>query len=316
LLNRNPSDNHRPAVEQAQDERGRRLLQEARGLRGLTPDQVGRIASRLEAAVAPERRRRLVPVAATLVVLLSAGTALAWATGTLQRLPVVRALFSLRAPASRAPRPSAGAGPALPSTGVAAPIEPPTVASPDDLEAIEPSGGADMTASPARRRGGLAHPAAGPHERRDQMAPVAAPISAAAPRTSASAAPDSLIVREGESFAAVLRRWRRDHDGQAALAALDLHDRGFVGGQMALESRLLRVEILLFERRDHDALAILDVLPLGKVNLPRGRELLTVRGELRVKAGRCDDGRADLLAVLGGSGILAQRARNALTYCP
>ncbi len=85
---------------------------------------------------------------------------------------------------------------------------------------------------------------------------------------------------------------------------------------MALESRLLRVEILLSEHRDHDALAILDGLPLGKVNLPRGRELLTVRGELRVKASRCDDGRADLAAVLGGSDILAERARNALTHCP
>ena len=316
MLNRNPSDNHRAALEQAQDDRGRRLLQEGRGLRGLTPDQVQRIASRLEAAVAPARRRRLVPVAATLVVLLSAGTALAWATGTLQRLPLVRALFSLHSPASRAPRPSAGAPPALRSTGVAAPIELPTVASADGLEATAPSGWANMAAPPARRRGVLAHPAPGPHERRDQIAPVPSPIAAAAPRTSAPEAPDSPIVREGESFATVLRRWRRDHDGQAALAALDLHDRSFPGGQMALESRLLRVEILLFEHRDHDALAILDGLPLGKVSLPRGGELLTVRGELRIKAGRCDDGRADLAAVLGGSEILAERARNALTHCP
>ena len=216
--------------------------------------------------------------------------------------------------AHRAPR--RVSPPALRSTGVAAPIEPPTVASADGLEATAPSGWANMAAPPARRRGVLAHPAPGSGERRDQIAPVPSPIPADAPRTSAPEAPDSPIVREGESFATVLRRWRRVHDGQAALAALDLHDRSFVRGQMALESRLLRVEILLFEHRDHDALAILDGLPLGKVSLPRGGELLTVRGELRVKAGRCDDGRADLAAVLGGSDILAERARNALTHCP
>ena len=316
MLNRNPSDNHRAALEQAQDDRGRRLLQEARGLRGLTPDQVRRIAFRLEAAVAPVRRRRLVPVAATLVVLLSAGTALAWATGTLQRLPVVRALFSLHSPASPAPRPSEGARPAFRSTDVAAPSEQPTGAGLDHLEPTAPSGWANMAAPPARRLGVLAHLAPGPRERRDQLAPVPSPIPAAAPRANVPAAPDSPIVREGESFATALRRWRRDRDGQAALAALDLHDRSFPGGQMALESRLLRVEILLSEHRDQDALAILDGLPLGKANLPRGRELLTVRGELRVKASRCEDGRADLAAVLGGSDILAERARNALTHCP
>jgi len=84
---------------------------------------------------------------------------------------------------------------------------------------------------------------------------------------------------------------------------------------MALESRLLRVEILLSAGRDPEALAVLDQLALGKGNVPRGRELLTVRGELRIKAGRCDDGRADLGSIEGGTDGLAERARNALTYC-
>jgi len=84
---------------------------------------------------------------------------------------------------------------------------------------------------------------------------------------------------------------------------------------MALESQLLRVEILLSEGRDREALAVLDQLALGKGNVPRGRELLTVRGELRIKAGRCDDGRADLGSIGGGTDGLAERARNALTYC-
>lgn len=306
MLNRNPSDDHRATLDQAQDERGRRLLQDARGLRGLTPDQVRRIASRLEAAAVPARRRRLVPVAATLGVLLSAGTALAWATGTLPRLPVVGALFSLHSPGARAPRPPAGVRAAPRSTGVAAPVEQPAVAISGDPEATAPSRAANTAAPPVRRRGVLARPAPGPDGPREQIPSVSSPTPA----------PDNPIVREGESFATALRRWRRDHDSQAALAALDLHDRSFPGGQMALESRLLRVEILLSEHRDHDALAILDGLPLGQVNLPRGRELLTARGELRIKAGRCADGRADLAAILGGSDSLAERARNALTHCP
>ena len=316
MLNRNPSDNQGATVDEAQDERGRRLLQKARGLRGLGHDQVRRIASRLQAEGAPARRRRLVPIVATLAVLLSAGTAFGWATGTLQRLPLVGALFTLHSAGSRA-----GTRPAPGSLRVAPPAEQPTVAGSDDVAA---SRAAHMAAPPARRRGVFGHPALGPQpqpqpqpdDERDRIASSSSPIPAAVPRTGTPVAPDNPIVREGESFATVLRGWRRDHDGQAALAALDLHDRTFPGGQMALESRLLRVEILLAEHRDRDALAILDGLPLGKVNLPRGRELLTVRGELRVRAGRCDDGRADLAAVLGGSDILAERARNAITHCP
>jgi len=127
--------------------------------------------------------------------------------------------------------------------------------------------------------------------------------------------PDNPIAQEGESFARVLRSWRRDHDGRAALSALDLHDGRFSSGQMGLESRLLRVEILLSLGRDGAALALLDRLALGKGQVPRGRELLTVRGELRIKAGRCPDGRADLAAIGDGTDVLAERARNALTHC-
>jgi hypothetical protein len=127
--------------------------------------------------------------------------------------------------------------------------------------------------------------------------------------------PDNPIAQEGESFANVLRSWRRDHDGRAALSALDLHDGRFARGQMALESRLLRVEILLSQGRDGQALALLDRLALGNALVPRGRELLTVRGELRIKAGRCDDGRADLASIGDGTDAFAERARNALTHC-
>ena len=316
MLNRNPSDNHRAALEQAQDDRGRRLLQEARGLRGLTPDQVRRIASRLEAAVAPVRRRRLVPVAATLVVLLSAGTALAWATGTLQRLPAVRALFSLHSPASPAPRRSAGARPALRSIDVAAPSEQPTGASPDDLEATAPSGwanrprprpaGAGFSPTPPpgpvsgairlplfRRRSRRPRPR--PARRRRRTAPSCErenplPLSFGAGAEITMAKPRwPLSISTIAAFPAA--RWRSSHDCCAwRFSCPSIATTTRSPFSMAYRS--------------------------AKGSLPRGRELLTVRGELRIKAGRCDDGRADLAAVLGGSDILAERARNALTHCP
>ena len=127
---------------------------------------------------------------------------------------------------------------------------------------------------------------------------------------------ESPIAREGESFANVLRRWRQDHDGAAALAGLDIHERNFTDGQLALESRLLRVEVLLAEHREREALAILDRLPVDRGNVPRGRELVTLRGELRINAGRCQDGRADLVSIGGGADALADRARHALARCP
>ncbi len=125
--------------------------------------------------------------------------------------------------------------------------------------------------------------------------------------------PENPLVAEGKSFAAVLSLWHQAADGPAALAALSAHEHRFPAGQMTLEARLLRAEILLAGHREAEALAILDKVSLG--NVPRGRELRTVRGELRVKAGRCADGRADLDAIARGSDALAVRAQNALNYC-
>jgi hypothetical protein len=320
LLNRNPFDEDRAAPEKAEEkaqgDRALRLLHGVRHLRGLTPGQVRRIASRLDAAVVPVRRRSLLPVLAILALLLSAGTAVAWTTGALRRLPAMRGLFTSTRIARRPPSPSLSPSPSVAGAGVR-PIE---IATPEaqaptaDLEEPEAS-------RPPRRPDVPA--SVPPGRRRASHAPAALAVRqgpAASRESSKLPAPTSLmdgnpIAREGESFAKVLRSWRRDHDGRASLSALDLHDHGFARGQMALESRLLRVEILLSEGRDRDALALLDSLALGKGNVPRGRELLTVRGELRIKAGRCGDGRADLASIGGGTDGFAERARNALTYC-
>jgi hypothetical protein len=314
LLHPNPSDEARAAPEKAeekaQEERARRLLHGVRNLRGLTPEQVRRIASRLDAAVVPARRRSLLPVLAILALLLSAGTAVAWTTGTLRRFPAVRALFTSTRIARRPPSP-AMAGVAVRPIEIAAPKEQAPTADLEALEASKPPRREDRPASvpPGHRRASIARAALAARQE-----PAASRESSKLPTTT-PLMPDNPIAREGESFANVLRSWRRDHDGRAALSALDLHDRDFASGQMALEARLLRVEILLSEGRDREALALLDRLALGKGNVPRGRELLTVRGELRIKAGRCDDGRADLASIGGGTDDFAERARNALTYC-
>jgi hypothetical protein len=85
---------------------------------------------------------------------------------------------------------------------------------------------------------------------------------------------------------------------------------------MQTEARLLRAEILLQEGREPESLALLDSLPLSE--LPRGRELLTVRGELRVKYGRCPEAKRDLERVLSTNtrDTLARRAARAMGLCP
>ena len=145
---------------------------------------------------------------------------------------------------------------------------------------------------------------------------VAATAEGATVPAPPSAASPSPIVAESRSFASALELWHRAHDAAAALKALDAHERRFPSGQILLEARLLRTEILLASGRDADALALLD--PLSLAGLPRARELRTVRGELRIKLGRCADGKADLQAVLaaGTADPLAQRARHGIAACP
>jgi len=326
LLNRNPFDQDRAALgktgEEARDERGLRLLHRVRSPRGLTSEQVRRIASRLDATVLPVRRRSLLPVLAAVALLLSAGTAAAWATGTLPRLPVVGALFTRPPNVPRSPAVAMARAPIRPLEVAAPKEQAPPASVPDEIGGLEGTEGSQ----PRRREGGPASLApAGRRRASPSPAPPATrprPTAPQEPPTVPSTVPgttplavDSPIARESESFANVLRSWRRDHDDRTAMSALDLHDRLFASGQMALESRLLRVEILLSRGSNREALALLDRLSLGKGNVPRGPELLTVRGELRIKAGRCDDGRADLASIAAGSDGLAQRARNALTHC-
>lgn len=124
------------------------------------------------------------------------------------------------------------------------------------------------------------------------------------------------MLAESRSLSAAVGRWHLDHDAKAALAALDVHQRRFPSGRLSLESTLLRAEILLQLGREREALVLLDGVSLG--GLPRGRELQTVRGELRIKHGRCADGRRDLDDVLAkdASDGFGRRATHAISLCP
>ena len=187
-------------------------------------------------------------------------------------------------------------------TGVAADVRKPVVAE-----------SAPRLAPPATTTAATTSP---PPATPGATSPPAAPVPAAAEVPAPAPAVPSQIVAESRSFAAALGRWNRNHDAHAALAALDAHERRFPDGEIRLEAQLLRAEILLAGGREREGLALLDPLPLA--GLPRARELRTVRGELRVKLGRCPEGKTDLDTVLaeGAADALAQRARQALSACP
>lgn len=84
---------------------------------------------------------------------------------------------------------------------------------------------------------------------------------------------------------------------------------------MQWAARLLRAEILLQLGREREGLGLLDGVSLS--GIPRGRELATVRGELRIKYGRCAEGRRDLDAVLAKDATdeLGRRAARAISLC-
>ena len=126
----------------------------------------------------------------------------------------------------------------------------------------------------------------------------------------------SPIAEESRSFASVIEPWHRTRDASTTLTLLDAHEGRYPHGVMQVESRVLRAEIYLAQGREHQALSVLDTMSLA--GLPRARELHAVRGELRIKAGRCAEGRRDLDEVLakGVADSLAKRAASAISHCP
>lgn len=315
------------------EERSLEFLREGGRLRGLSTTQIARIAARLQEPTARafrgKRRPAWVAVLAAALLVVVAGTALAWVTNSIDRLPVVGkleklgplgALFGARARSRlsppgppRATSPTTGSSDAQPSSS----IPRARMVQPDEPEDVAPQN-ADTLVRAIGQVPESSHRSNVP-PRRIARADDGA-LRAAVPRFEAAPATplprpvqERPIVAEAQSFALVLERWRTQRDARAALASLDAHERRFSRGAMALEARLLRVEVLLSERRSQEALRVLDRLSLDEV--PRSRELRTLRGELRAELERCADARADLASITTEGDALARRAQRALSRC-
>jgi hypothetical protein len=265
------------------------FLQEARSRVGLTQAEIAAMEKRLLAQGHPRRGVRLVPVLAALAVLFVAGTVMALAGGWRPRAPFASLMGSQnetsRGP-SRRPAKARAQGSAVPGLPPAEALQPaPT----------SPEPRPQPTPRRLARWGNSSFPVAEVKE----VAP-----------------PEGQLSIEARSLADALERWRHDGKAEVALALLTAHERRYPNGALWVESRVARAEILLVLSRRDQALAVLDSLTLE--NLPRARELQTLRGELRAQAGRCQDARADLGRVVSstGSDELGKRASRALLACP
>ena len=334
------------------------FLRRGRSLHGLSPMQFRRIESRLGRNASPRRGRRWVLAFASMGLILVAGSAVAHVMDlsrlpligslfpahqsspapqaprpqnrSLRASPPAAAAIGASSPAPPAVAPAPPAvAPSVPTTRTVLehrPTAAPTAHPSRSLSRINVASGEAPTPYLANAHGpGPSREPAAPDWRAGGVASVVPPPAAwpqepALPRSTVSSARqiqvEDPLLSESRSLSAAVAEWHRDHSAPAALAALDTHEHRFPGGQMQLEASLLRAEILLQQGREREGLALLDGLPLS--GLPRGRELQTVRGELRIKYGRCPDGRRDLDHVLAKNSAddLGRRAARALALCP
>ena len=317
---------------------GLAFLHQARPIRVLRPSEVERIARRLGRRDHSRRRTLLWPAMAAFGLVLIAGTTLAVAKGGLHSLPIVGPLFGpLFAPgpstgeskSSKHRRPGVSkAALDRPSVTSASAIAPAVQPIPAPSENVPAPNGELVRAplpEPVTTVGPATHPVRPAHPYPRNVSLVAhgglrerAP--AAQLPASSMPAPASeekkTIAEESRSFASVIEPWHRTRDAGTTLTLLDAHERRYPSGHMQLESRVLRAEIYLAQGRERESLSVLDTLSLA--GLPRARELHAVRGELRIKAGRCTEGRQDLDEVLakGVADSLAKRAASAISHCP
>jgi hypothetical protein len=315
-------------VDARSEQQGLAFLHQARKVRDLDPARVERIALRLGRPGVRPRRALLWPTLAAACLVLLAGATLAVAQGGFSALPIVGSLFSPSPALAPATSPRRGSLPRR--TGSAAerhqpaetrhaepslaplPPEPPPSQQPRALLPQPP---------PALQPSKVMVPTPSFREQPDKVEP---PVARPYPGDGAHARPaeaplpeaDDTIVAESRAFAEVIESWRRQHEAGTALLVLDAYERRYPMGHMLLEARVLRAEIYLAQGQNDAALTVLDAMALS--GLPRARELQTVRGELRVKAGRCREARADLGDVLEKNlnDALAGRATRALSRCP
>jgi hypothetical protein len=265
------------------------FLHQARPTSGLSESQIAAIADGLFRERPVRWMLRLAPALTIVVACLLAGTVTAVVGGW--RLPLTG-----RAPAQGNPQ----ASPARARTRHAP--TPRSEAAAQPLPFPESSAGADGPAiATTARPAGVSRRNPRPESILPQPTP---PLE------------ESRLSSEARSLADALTRWRRDNQAESALALLAAHDRRFPQGALAAESKVARAEILLTLGRQGEALFALDRLAL--TGLPRARELQTIRGELRARAGRCSEARRDLSAVMAVTSAddLGRRAARATAQCP
>jgi hypothetical protein len=274
------------------------FLDQARDTVGLTDAEVGAIERRLVRKHRAGDVIRFWPAFAAAAVLLVGGSVMALVGPWRPRLPFVGGA------ADTSPSKPAGPRPKLAPSHVATVAEP-TSAVPEPARA---QAAAEAPLGP--------EPAVEPHVPSRRASRQESPSSVPPSSLHESGPKDSPLSAEARSLADALARWRRDKKGEAALKLLDAHDRRFAQGALSVESRVARAEILLALARRDQALAVLD--SLGLAQLPRAREMETVRGELRAEAGRYREARVDLQHVLQStpSDELGRRAKAALGRCP
>ena len=315
---------------------GLAFLHRARQVRLLRPSEVERIARRLARRDHSRRRALLVPAVAAFGLVLVAGATFAVAKGGLGSLPIVGPFLG----PLFAPGPSTGESKSSKHRrqAVSKPAveSPPVTNSSTLVPAVQPiptpmgntpapTGGLVRAPlpEPVAPAGFAARPVRPAHPRNVALRDLGWPSDEVpTARLSASSMPPfaseqkSPIAEESRSFASVIEPWHRTRHASTTLTLLDAHERRYPSGQMQLESRVLRAEIYLAQGREPEALSVLDTLSLA--GLPRARELHAVRGELRIKAGRCAEGRRDLDEVLakGVADSLAKRAVSAISHCP
>ena len=325
------ADSHIPGEDKELYRRSIGFLNRAKELRGLSPAAVDRFEQRLQR---PRPRAWLVRrpglLAATFAsVILLIGT-LAVARVGLRRVPLLGPLLAPHVDEPSAPPTRRARRHAIRTAGESESASPTTVldvspatpAAAHEALAVTPALQATSELDGAERIPEPSEPAAAAPRVRARLAlatPQAAPRQASpAPANppAVSPTPENPVLAESRSFSAAIESWHRNHDPVAALVALNEHDHHFPGGHLQSESRLLRAEIFLAQGRERDGLDLLDRMNLAAS--PRSRELYTVRGELRVKAGRCSEARADFSEVLARSIAdgFGKRAAEALSHCP
>ena len=185
-----------------------------------------------------------------------------------------------------------------------APVEGPQLG-PEPMPPLAPVGGvASGSPSPwiERARASKKLALAGP------LGPPAIPISS-------ETQPGTVIAQEARLLGRALQSLRRDHDPRAALTNLDDYAARFPISVLGPEADITRVEALLALDRRQSALAVLDRLEIPSTT--RGRELVVVRGELRVGDKRYAEAISDFTRTLADAGgdALSERALHGRIAC-